>query len=64
MSSVPTTYGTTDRALPKVDASVTEPCKPSPLREQWKAIAVGLAVYALLFALPLGWERFDRSLWR
>ena len=63
MSSVPTTYRTTDRALPEVAASVTEPCKPSLLREQWKAIAVGLAVFALFFALPLGWERFDRSIY-
>jgi uncharacterized protein len=63
MSSVPTTYRTTDRALPEVATSVTEPCKPSLLREQWKAIAVGLAVFALFFALPLGWERFDRSIY-
>jgi uncharacterized protein len=33
--------------------------EPPILRREWRLLAAGAAVFALVFALPVGWERFD-----
>jgi len=46
------------------DDSVQDEAGPplaSPLRANWKWLVIGLAVFAAIFTLPLGWQRFDRS---
>lgn len=35
---------------------------PSSLLKQWKVLAMGLLVFCVFFALPLGWPRFERSI--
>lgn len=35
---------------------------PALPRAEWRKLLGGLIVFAVLFALPLGWARFDRSL--
>jgi uncharacterized membrane protein YraQ (UPF0718 family) len=37
--------------------------KSSILRREWKALLWGVAIFVLVFSLPLGWERFDRSVY-
>ena len=34
----------------------------SSLRREWKLLVLGLVVFLVFFALPLGWQRFDRSI--
>jgi uncharacterized protein len=34
---------------------------PSRLRREWLPLVLGLLVFGLFFGLPLGWPRFDRS---
>lgn len=34
----------------------------SPLKREWKLLLLGLIVFGVFFALPLGWARFDRSI--
>ncbi|MFO7904666.1 MAG: hypothetical protein R6U98_18525 [Pirellulaceae bacterium] len=34
----------------------------SRLQREWKKLLLGLAVFLVAFALPLGWERFDQSI--
>jgi uncharacterized protein len=65
MASAATTLETVERTTRQaVDtATAAEPSKPSLLRQEWKTLAAGLIVFALFFALPLGWERFDRSIY-
>ncbi len=36
---------------------------PSPLRGEWRKLALGLIVFGIMFALPLGWSRFDQSIY-
>lgn len=33
--------------------------EPSVLRREWRTLAGGAALFALVFALPVGWPRFD-----
>ncbi len=64
MSSVTTTIETVDRTARETAATQqVESWKPSLLRQQWKTILAGLTVFVVFFALPLGWERFDRSIY-
>jgi uncharacterized protein len=35
----------------------------SALRREWRLLAAGVAVFALVFTLPLGWPRFDGALY-
>ena len=63
MSSASTTLETANAKVREPVAATAEPCEPSLLRKEWKTIAVGLGVFTLFFALPLGWERFDRSIY-
>ncbi len=37
--------------------------EPSVMQREWKKLALGLIVFFVAFALPLGWERFDRSIY-
>jgi uncharacterized membrane protein YraQ (UPF0718 family) len=39
-----------------------QPRQPSLLREEWRKLSWGLTIFVVLFALPLGWSRFDHSL--
>ncbi len=39
-----------------------EPREPSLLRKEWKKLVLGLAAFGLFFVLPLGWQRFDHSI--
>ena len=32
------------------------------LKREWKLLLLGLVVFIVFFALPLGWQRFDRSI--
>ncbi len=64
MSSVTTSVETVDRTAGETAATPqVEPWRPSLLREQWKTILAGLTVFVVFFALPLGWERFDGSIY-
>ncbi len=40
-----------------------DPCPPSLLYQEWKKLAAGLLLFLSFFALPLGWERFDQSIY-
>lgn len=33
--------------------------EPSVLRREWRILAAGVAVFMLVFSLPVGWARFD-----
>ncbi|MCK4871628.1 MAG: hypothetical protein KAS72_02775 [Phycisphaerales bacterium] len=39
------------------------PAQSSSLRSEWRKLLWGLLVFAAFFALPLGWGRFDRSIY-
>jgi len=63
MASIDT--ASTDMAR-RQEAAVTVPaetCEPSLLQREWKKLALGLVVFLVAFALPLGWERFDQSIY-
>jgi hypothetical protein len=38
-------------------------CEPSLLSREWRKLLLGLITFAVFFALPLGWARFDRSVY-
>lgn len=40
-----------------------ETSEPSLLQREWKKLALGLVVFIVAFALPLGWQRFDQSIY-
>jgi uncharacterized membrane protein YraQ (UPF0718 family) len=37
--------------------------EPSLLRGEWRKLLWGLAIFIIVLALPLGWSRFDRSIY-
>lgn len=43
-------------------SSASQAASPSALLRQWKLAAGGVMIFLIFFALPLGWERFDRSI--
>ncbi|MCC5828558.1 MAG: permease [Phycisphaeraceae bacterium] len=53
----PMTGDSTSSTSPSTDATHS----PGSILRQWKVALIGLAVFAIFFGLPLGWERFDRS---
>ncbi len=44
-------------------AGPPETSEPSLLQREWKKLAWGLAAFVAAFALPLGWQRFDQSIY-
>ncbi len=46
-----------------VAAAPAETCEPSLLQREWKKLALGLAAFLIAFSLPLGWQRFDQSIY-
>ena len=62
MSSAATS--STDRPKQAATASCSaEQREPSLLRKEWKTLLLGLIVFGVFFALPLGWQRFDQSIY-
>ncbi len=45
-----------------VESAQADTRAPSLVIREWKRLALGLAVFVLFFALPVGWSRFDRSI--
>lgn len=50
-----------DGPLPAASAACAS-SGPSSLRTEWRKLLLGLAIFAVIFALPLGWQRFDQSI--
>jgi hypothetical protein len=57
-----TVIGTTRRQKTAVPLPA-ETREPSLLQREWKTLAMGLLVFLVAFALPLGWQRFDQSIY-
>jgi len=47
----------------KNEAAPAETSRPSLMRNEWKLLLVGLSLFVVAFAMPLGWERFNRSIY-
>ena len=63
MTSTATSSTSTDRPTQAAAASCsTEQREPSALGKEWKKLLLGLIVFGVFFALPLGWPRFDQSI--
>lgn len=55
---------TSDRPTRAAEASSSaDPREPSLLGKEWKKLLLGLIVFGVFFALPLGWRRFDESIY-
>jgi len=64
MSSITTNANSADDPTQAAAAScAAEPREPSLLRKEWKKLLLGLIVFGVFFTLPLGWQRFDQSIY-
>lgn len=59
--STSTIATTSDAPIPPTACSA-ESRHTSTLRREWKMLLLGLVVFGVFFALPLGWQRFDQSI--
>ncbi len=64
MSSTTTSSTSTDDPTRVATASCSaQQREPSLLRKERKTLLLGLIVFGVFFALPLGWQRFDQSIY-
>ncbi len=64
MSSISTNSTSTDGPMQAAaDACPPGQREPSLLRKEWRKLLLGLVVFGVFFALPLGWQRFDQSIY-
>lgn len=64
MTSAATSSTSTDSPTQAAAASCpAERREPSLLRKEWKKLLLGVIVFGVFFALPLSWQRFDRSIY-
>ncbi len=54
---------TIPRAHDEAAECLAETCEPSLLQREWKKLALGLTAFLVAFTLPLGWQRFDQSIY-
>ncbi len=63
MTSAAISSNTMDSPTPAADASCPAPPRESSLLgKEWKRLLFGLVVFALFFALPMGWPRLSQSI--